>query len=236
MTTDRARVIAWIIKVIKGGFGHLESSLFLFHLLCDGSHMHMYRLCVCVSIINRMENKVTGKDRKGRQVTPNFNLIIRQYAREHPRNSFTKCIVSPYRCPFLHSLAILPFLLFSFINKIESCFSEQEIRSRSHSTGQSNREMTGATGKGYLQLLFIYLFRHYLGPWLRKGRKAIFIFLMGLPSTDNVPVLFAFSWISHATKCAGNAKCCSCSSNQTKRKLFFTRDETIIYKEQRLPV
>lgn len=123
----------------------------------------------------------------------------------------------------------IPFLpsyssFFSFINKIESCFSEQEIRSRSHSTGQSNREMTGATGNGYLQLLFIYLFRRYLVPVLRKGRKAIFIFLMVLPSTDNVPVLFPFSWISRTTKCARNAKCCFCSSIQTKLKLSFTRN------------
>lgn len=122
---------------------------------------------------------------------------------------FKKCTATALCHPLPHSLPFLQFLLFfSFINEIESCFSEQEIRSRSHSTGQSNREMTGATGNGYLQLLFIYLFRRYLVPVLKKGRKAIFIFLMVLPSTDNVPVLFPFSWISHATKCARNAKCC----------------------------
>lgn len=53
---------------------------------------------------------------------------------------------------------VLPFILyFSFIREIESRFSEQEERSRSHSAGQSNREMTGATGKR-LFTAFIYLF------------------------------------------------------------------------------
>lgn len=91
--------------------------------------------------------------------------------------------------------------------------------------------MTGATGNDYLQLLFIYLFRRYLVPGLRKGRKAIFIFFffqMGLPSTDNVPVLFPLSWISHATKCAGNAKCSLFFQPDTNKIILYLRNETIM--------
>lgn len=169
--------------------------------------------------MNGMEGEVTGKDRKGRQVTPRWLDIMQKSIQEfHSQNLLSLHTTAHLSIFFLshttHPTPPLPSL--SFINKIESCFSEQEIRSRSHSTGRSNREMTGATGKGYLQLLFIYLFRRYLVPRLRKGRKAIFIFLMGLPSTDNVPLLFPFSWISHATKCAANAKRCLVLSSTRK--------------------
>lgn len=113
---------------------------------------------------------------------------------------------------FCNSLAPFPSShssFFPFIIEIESCFSEQEIRSPSHSTGQSNREMTGATGSGYLQPLFIYLCSDVI--WCqcwRRAEKQYSFFLMALPSTDNVPLLFPFSWISQAAACARNAKCC----------------------------
>ncbi len=185
------------------------------------------RECVCVCIINRVEEQVTstlriGKGDRWHPILAWQHDHIRSILKIHSRHSLSPHPAAHSSVPFL----FLQFLLFSFINESESCFSEQEKKKRSwsHSTGQSNREMTGATGNDYLQLLFIYLFRRYLVPGLRKGRKAIFIFLMGLPSTDNVPVLFPFSWISHATKCAGNAKCCFCSSSRMKMKLFFIRN------------
>lgn len=115
--------------------------------------------------------------------------------------------------------SFLSFHHFSFFfpyHKTESCFSEQEIRTWFHSTGQSNREMTGATGNGYLQLLFIYLFRPYQVQRLKKGRKAIFIFLMGLPSADNILVLFAFSRLSREAKCAGNSELHLCLKTRQK--------------------
>lgn len=65
-------------------------------------------------------------------------------------------ITSPHL--FLHLFPSCQFLaLFCLISESESCFLEQEIRSWSHSTGQSNREVTRATGNSYLLILYIYL-------------------------------------------------------------------------------
>lgn len=228
MAMDEAGVIAWTIKVIKGWFGKLRKSIFLFFTIC------VAEVCLCVWIMNGMEGEVrTGQVRTGRgdRWHPHDLTLCKRASRSFIHKIYCHSTPLPIS-PFSSCPPPLPSL--SFINKIESCFSEQEIRSRSHSTGRSNREMTGATGKGYLQLLFIYLFRRYLVPRLRKGRKAIFIFLMGLPSTDNVPVLFPFSWISHATKCAANAKRCLVLSTTQKgnyspweTKLSYTRNHIL---------
>lgn len=141
-------------------------------------------------------------------------MIFKEHLQINSQNSFSQN-------PKPHSSISLlpPLLLFFFFfpyHKTESCFSEQEIRTWFHSTGQSNREMTGATGNGYLQLLFIYLFRPYQVQRLKKGRKAIFIFLMGLPSADNILVLFAFSQLSREAKCAGNSELHLCLKTRQK--------------------
>ena len=40
----------------------------------------------------------------------------------------------------------------------------------------------------------------------RRAEKQHSILLMGLPTADNDPVLFPFSWLAHATRCARKAK------------------------------
>lgn len=172
-----------------------------------------------------VEKQTTNNYRKRRRVTP-VSSTTWQNANEHLENSLTKITAShhPSSICFFSSNSYIIFFILS--KKLRAASQSKEKISRSHFTGQSNSKMTGATGNSYLQILFIYLFRRYL-KGLRKGRKAIFIFLMELLSTDNIPVLLSFSWISQATKCAGNAKFCSCSSTQTEMKPFFIRKGTI---------
>lgn len=134
--------------------------------------------------------------------------------------------LSPHasRRPFLHPLPFHQFLFFSTLL----------LSTKLRAASQSTKKEVGLTPLAKViekwleqQATVIYSFYLFICLdviWRRgwgRGEKQYSFFLMGLPSTDNVPVLFPFSWISRATKCAGNAKCRSCSSKHTQIKLLF---------------
>lgn len=134
-----------------------------------------------------------------------------------------------------HSLSLHPATHSSIFLSSNSSFFLLSTKLRAAS--QSRKKEVGLTPLAKViekwleqQAMIIYSFYLFICLdviWCRgwgRGEKQYSFFLMGLPSTDNVPVLFPFSWISHSTKCAGNAKCRSGSFNQTKMKLVFLRN------------
>ena len=124
------------------------------------------------------------------------------------------------------SLSLQPrhtFLFLSLLLQFFFLFFIFPLSEKLRAASQSRKKEVGLTplakviekwleqqANNYLQLLFIYLFRRYRVPGLRKERKkkqySFFHFLMGLPSTDNVPVLFPFSWIFSCNKVCWECK------------------------------
>lgn len=59
----------------------------------------------------------------------------------------------------------------------------------------------------------------------KRGEKQYSFLLMRLPTIDNVPELFPFTWVFHATRCAWKAKCYSYSSKPDSHRSWTFRQK-----------